>query len=163
MNNIFNRAPLRRKSCEMKQSSRCFRPLQTLAASWLVLCATSCGVQDSVRVQLQVHSPPGREGPNLEIQAQVTGPQTGLRYKWFSVSGQCDPQESDAPFTVFHFAEGVSRDRVSVEIWRNNQRLASGEVDVKITEQARLTSARSPEIQVEITTIPPEEPDLPVH
>jgi hypothetical protein len=49
----------------------------------------------------------------LEIAAQVTGPQTGLHYKWFAVAGGCDPQESNRPRTSFKFADGTTRDRVS--------------------------------------------------
>ena len=135
---------------------------RALVGVLLAVCVTSCTNQDSLRVQLQVHAPPGGEQPKLEIQAQVTGPQTGLRYKWFSVFGHCDPQESDSPTTVFHFGEGVARDRVSVEIWRKDLKLATGEVDVKFDpERVRLASARSPEVQIEITTIPPSEPGGP--
>jgi hypothetical protein len=127
-----------------------------------VIWVTGCSDHDAVRVQLQAHAPPGREGPHLEIQAQVTGPPTGLRYRWFSVSGACDPQESGEPTTVFHFAEGLARDRVSVEVWRQDRRVATAEVDVKFDpERAGQASARSPDVQIEITTVPPSEPGGP--
>jgi hypothetical protein len=133
-----------------------------LAGLLLALGPSGCADRDSVAVELHVHEPPASGGANLEIQAQVTGRPTGLRYKWFTVSGHCDPQESDSPTTVFLFAEGVPRDRVSVEVWRDGQRVASSEVDVKVDpERMRQALARIPEVQIEITTIPPAEPGGP--
>jgi hypothetical protein len=119
-----------------------------------------CGHRDSVQIKLLARVPPGHGGPNLQITAQIAGRQDGLRYKWFSVSGGCDPQSSDNPETAFRFADGTMRDRISVEAWRGNKMVGQGQVDVKLDEnQARLlTIAQSELAQIEITKIPPSEP-----
>jgi hypothetical protein len=128
-------------------------------AAWLM---AGCDGGDPARVKLHVRPSPSGSLTRLDIQAQVTGSQAGLRYKWFAVSGGCDPQESESPTTAFQFAESVTRDRISVEIWRNDRRIAQAEIDVKVDEeQARLVSERSPQVQIEITTIPPSEPGGP--
>src|SRR5213083_1009206 len=62
------------------------RPLPALAAAMLLLCLAGCGKGDDVRVRLQVRPASSGALTRLEIQAQVAGPQSGLRYKWFSVS-----------------------------------------------------------------------------
>jgi hypothetical protein len=112
----------------------------------------------SARVKLHARPAPSGSPARLEIQAQVTGSQAGLRYKWFTVSGGCDPQESDEPGTTFQFADGVIRDRISVEIWRQDRRVAQADIDVKFDEErAGPMSRRSPPVQVEIATIPPSE------
>jgi len=121
-----------------------------------------CDGRDAARVKLHVRPSPSNVPTRLDIQAQIAGPQTGLRYKWFTISGGCDPQESDSPTTVFHFGESVTRDRVSVEVWRGDRRIGQAEIDVKVDEElARLVSERSPQVQIQITTIPPSEPGGP--
>src|SRR5262245_51619782 len=109
MNDIFILSPSGRISSLMDSARRFSNRLQTvvpfaIAALWLA----GCGSSDAVRVKL--HTRPSTSGAltRLEIQAQVAGPQTGLRYKWFAVSGGCDPQDSDSPTTVFQFAENVT-------------------------------------------------------
>ena len=128
------------------------------AVAPLALAFAMAGCRDSnaVRVQLQTYSPPGLDVRRLEIRAQVTGPLAGLRYKWFSVSGETDPQDSEEPVSVFTFGDGATRDRVSVELWRENERVAYGEVDVKLDEErARVASQATPSLTVAITTVPP--------
>ena len=127
----------------------------------LALWLTGCGDRDAVRVKL--HSrPPSTQGMlHLEITAEVAGPQTGLRYKWFAVSGGCNPQESDSHSTLFKFADGASRDRVSVEVRRDGRLVGRSEIDVKLDElQAQLAVVEQlpKDLQIEITTIPPYEP-----
>jgi hypothetical protein len=125
----------------------------------VVLLVSGCGERETTRVHLHVQPPPGRDLLRLEIQAQVTGSQAGLRYKWFSVSGECEPQESLSPATTFKFAENIVRDRVSVEVWRGEKRVASSEVDVKLNEERlRLETERTQGFTVEITNVPPYEP-----
>ena len=132
---------------------RCAGAVVALA---LVFVTAACRDSNAVRVQLQTYSPPGFDVRRLEIRAQVTGPLTGLRYKWFSVSGETDPQESEEPVSVFTFGDGATRDRVSVELWRGNERVAYGEVDVKLDEErARMASQATPSLTVAITTVPP--------
>ena len=64
-----------------------------------------------MQIHLEAHPPRGgdqhRVEIRVEIRAEVTGPQRRLRYRWFSVLGECDPHESDAPVP-----------RVQVEITR---------------------------------------------
>jgi hypothetical protein len=124
----------------------------------MVLYASGCGEQDIVQVKLHARNVPQESPIFMQIEAQVAGPTDGLQYKWFAVSGECEPQESDQPKTVFKFSEGVRQDRVSVEIWRNNKRVAQNEIKVKFDEeQARREQAHPPEVQIEITSIPPSD------
>ena len=161
MNRAFIPLSLRRKSQQMMtwltSSNRRF--VLSAGAVWALLAA-GCGDPDAVRVGLQAYRPLGLDAHRLEIRAQVSGPQSGLRYKWFSVTGECDPQESEWPSTVFHFGQTTTRDRISVEVWRANDRVARDEIEVKIDEErARLASAPLPRVEIEITTIPPYEPE----
>jgi len=121
--------------------------------------ATGCA-RDAVRVELQAQESAGGDPSRLIVSAQVAGPQSGLRYRWFSVAGQFEPQESDVPTTLFTFARGTTRDRVSVEVWSDNARVAQSEIDVKVDERrARAATQPMPPVQVEITQVPPYQPD----
>jgi len=134
------------------------RQLRFVAAAMSALWLTGCDNGDTVRVKLQVRPASSGALSRLEIQAQVAGRQTGLRYKWFAVSGGCDPQESESPATLFQFSENVVRDRVSVEVWRDNTRVSQADVDVKFDEQrARFAKEQPPAAQIEISSIPPYE------
>lgn len=150
----------------MKTKRACLlASLHALAGAVLVLCLPGCGNHKTVQVQLQAQTPPGPEMRRLEIHAQVTGSQGGLRYKWLSVAGECDPQETEAPRTSFRFADGTRKDRVSLEVWRDNERIAQSDLDVKLDkEPAAMTMAQSknerlPAIQIAITNVPPYEPE----
>jgi len=66
-----------------------------------------------------------------EIRAQVTDA-SWLNVQMVFGSGECDPQESGSPTTTFKFADGGRKDRVSVEVWRDNERIAQGELDVTL-------------------------------
>src|SRR5688572_22321595 len=160
MNNIFNLSPFRRIYTHMMPWLSCrIRPFPALAGAIIAVCAAGCGDRDFVRVQLQTLAAAGGDPRRLEIRAQVSGPQASLRYKWFSVAGECEPQESDWPATVFKFGENATKDRVSVEVWRDTHRVAESQIDVTLDqERARLVSVQLPKVQVEITDIPPYEP-----
>jgi len=134
--------------------------MRALACAMLGLGLPACGNRETVRVQLHAQVPTGHRGPDLEITAQVEGPQNNLQYKWFSVAGGCSPQKSDSPKTLFKFADGTARDRVSVEVWRDRRLVGRSELDVKLDEiQARLvTTEQAGDTQIEITSIPPYEP-----
>jgi hypothetical protein len=124
----------------------------------MALCATGCGRRDTVQVKLQALPLPQESAVYQQIEAQIAGTTDGLQYKWFAVSGACEPQESDKPETIFKFSEGVRQDRVSVEVWRNNNRVAQSEIKVKFDEElARSEQINSPEARIEITSIPPSE------
>ena len=148
-------------SLQMK-ATRC-RLVRWVTVTVLATCLLAgCSDHEAVRVRLQVRPVASGSLRHLDIQAQVTGPQAGLMYKWFAVSGGCDPQQSDSPSTVFRFADNVIRDRVSVEVWRGNTRVTESEVDVKFDEErARRDKEPLPEVQIEITTVPPHEPGGP--
>ncbi|HEX3800999.1 MAG TPA: hypothetical protein VH413_20075 [Verrucomicrobiae bacterium] len=120
-----------------------------------------CGERNDVNVQLSERAAPQEPANLLEIQAQVAGPTAGLHYKWFAVSGECEPQESDRPSTTFRFAEGVRQDKVSVEAWRGNQRVAQSEIRVKFDGDSSRNGRQAANVQIEITTIPPFEPGGP--
>jgi hypothetical protein len=137
------------------------RALGVPTAIVLALCMAGCSDHDRIQVQLHSSTSSSRDVLRLEIAAQVTGPQTGLHYKWFAVAGGCDPQASDRPRTSFKFADGTTRDRVSVDVWRDDKRIGRSEIDVKLDEvQARLAVMERPpeDVQINITAIPPYEP-----
>jgi hypothetical protein len=107
-------------------------------------------------VELQARSISKEYPSRLEVQAQVVGPMTGLRYKWFSVNGSCDPQDSEAPATTFKFAEGAPQDRITVEVWRGDRRVAQSELPVKF-EGPQVADRASHDVQIDITSVPPYE------
>ena len=161
MNDIFNFSPFRRINNRMiPWLPPTVRPFAALAVALIAVCAAGCGDRNVVRVQLQTLAAAGGDPRRVEIRAQVSGPQAGLRYKWFSVGGECDPQETEWPATVFKFAENATKDRVSLEVWRDNRRVAESQINVALDQaRARLVSEQLPKVQVEITHIPPYEPE----
>jgi hypothetical protein len=129
------------------------------ATALLLLLGGACASDDAVHVTLQSLTPQTRDPRQLAIEGQVTGPQDGLRYRWISVAGECDPQLSEMPRTSFRFAEGSRRDRVTLEVWRGKDRVAQSAIDVEL-DDARVRQAAQPlpDVQVEVTKIPPYEP-----
>jgi len=133
--------------------------LRGAAVAALLLAAAACAREDAVHVRLQAADPPDQDPLRVEIRGQVTGSQAGLRYHWFSVAGECEPQITETPTTAFRFAEGTAKDRVTVEVWRGQQRVGRSEVDVRIDElKVRQAAQPVPNVRVEITKIPPYEP-----
>jgi hypothetical protein len=135
--------------------------IRAFAVLLLVLLLAGCADRDGVRVQLHSRTPPTLGVMHLEVTAQVSGPDTGLRFKWFSVAGACNPQDSDKPTTLFKFADGATRDRVTVEIWRDGKVAAQNSIDVKLDEvQARLAAQEKipGDLKIEINHVPPYEP-----
>src|SRR5262245_59137501 len=127
----------------------------------VALWGVGCAEQDAVRVQLRASTPPAQGVMHLELAAQVSGPQVGLRYKWFSVAGACNPQESDQPATLFKFADGATRDRVTVEVWRKGRVAAQDSMNVKLDEiQAQLAAQEKvpADLKIEIDQVPPYAP-----
>jgi hypothetical protein len=157
MNNVLNACPPGPARGTNSTRPGMLRFMRMFASGALAaLGAAGCGEQDAVQVELHARHVPEESPIHLKIEAQVAGPTDGLQYKWFAVSGECEPQESDQPKTVFRFSEGVRQDRVSVEIWRNNKRVAQNEIKVKYDEdQARRERTHTPEVQIEIRGIPP--------
>ena len=165
MNNVFRFSTLRRIIGKMLTwPTWGMNNRRALAAGMVALCLAGCGDQDDVRVQLQAHPPSGPAVRRLDIRAQVTGNPAGLRYKWLAVAGECEPQESDWPATSFRFADGVRKDRVSLEVWRENKRIGQTELGVKLDREPPPVVAapgkqeRLPSVQIAITNIPPYEP-----
>jgi hypothetical protein len=135
-------------------------PALALVCGAILALAPGCGDSGSVRIRLEAHRTFGLGPRRIEIRAQVAGPQTGLRYRWFSGAGECEPQESEWPSTVFEFGKGATRDRVSVEAWRAGERVSRDEIEVTLDEDlARAASAPMPRVEIEITGIPPHEPE----
>ncbi|HMJ65701.1 MAG TPA: hypothetical protein VK615_10145 [Candidatus Binatia bacterium] len=137
-----------------------FRWLHAVAGAIVVMWMGGCADRDAVKVRLHSRPPPTQGMLHLEITAEVAGAQSGLRYKWFAVAGGCNPQESSNPTTLFKFADGAMRDRVSVEVWRGSKLVGRSEMDVKLDEiQAQLAVEQlSKDLEIEITSIPPYEP-----
>ncbi len=119
----------------------------------------ACGDDRKVSVQLEANRPPVNDVHVINVQAQVRGPQEGLRYKWFSVLGEFDPQDSYLPKTTYMFANTSSRDRVWVEVWRENERVAESSLDVAIEAPEPVPSGRPPVISIAISSIPRYQPE----
>lgn len=120
----------------------------------LLLPALACADPDGVRVRLEARTPPDFPVYSQQILAQVSGPLDGLRYHWYSGTGQAEPQESTQPVTVFTFANGTTRDRVSVDVWRGAERVAHDEIAVQLDTLRALPAAAVPAIRVAITRVP---------
>ena len=137
---------------------RAARPLGVVA---LAACAAgACAGGEAVRVVLRASAADAGDPRRLVLHAEVVGPPAGLRYRWFAVAGTCDPQVTDTPATVFRFAPAGRRDRVSVEVWRDSARVARGQLDVQFDERAaRLATEPEPVVRVQITDVPPFDPD----
>jgi hypothetical protein len=126
-------------------------------APLILLALDGCSPERTALV-LESALPADSTPRRLEVRTQVTGPTDGLRFKWFSVAGELDPQESDVPAAVFTFASGTFRDRISVEAWRGTVRVARSELDVEFAEPS-LREPSPPRLELEITEVPPYEPD----
>lgn len=162
MNDIYS-TPARQGAFHRRMNARSHRLLFVCAWGLLAvaLLAAGCADRDGVRVQLHSRTPPTQGVMHLEVTAQVSGPETGLRFKWFSVSGACNPQDSDQPTTLFKFADGATRDRITVEVWRDGRMTAQNSMDVKLDEiQAQLASQQKipADLKIEIDRVPPYEP-----
>jgi hypothetical protein len=119
-----------------------------------------CADRDAVTVKLETRAPSNHEVLQLQVDALVTGPLAGLQYKWFAVSGSCSPQMTEQPGTLFRFAEGVAKDRITVEVWRGGRPVARSEVDVNFDRDlaGRIQPAPTEtEVFIEITQVPPRE------
>ena len=126
----------------------------------LLAAVSACVGSDAVQVKLQALPEREQTDLRLAIRAQVEGDATKLQYKWSAVSGVCDPQQSDSAATMFSFAEGSLKDRVTLEVWRNDQRVGESEIDVRLDERrARLALKEArPKIEITVTQVPPYEP-----
>lgn len=144
--------------------SRWSRMVRRVVATTTQLCAivlvslpvlVSCADANAVAVQLRSSAPYAKDPRRLTIQAQITGPTDGLRYRWFAVTGLFDPQESASPTTDYRFDNRSLKDRVTVEVWRGETRVARSELDVTLdTHLAQISADPMPALQVSITTIP---------
>lgn len=125
----------------------------------MILVLGACANTRDVRVQLDAHHQSSDEPRQLNVEAQVTGPQAGLHYKWFSVVGEFEPQDSYVPKSSFTFSPSSSRDRIWVEVWRENNRVAQGQLDVSMDEvPERPVNEPLPRLQIAITQIPRYDP-----
>lgn len=125
----------------------------------IIALVAACAEGRNVLVQLETHRPQAYDPRQIEVQAMVLGPQTGLHYKWFSVNGDFDPQESDEPKTQFTFAPTGERDRVWVEVWRDNQKVAESQLDVNVDARPRVVNEKAPVPELTITRVPRYQPE----
>ncbi len=140
-------------------SKQVYRMLpRAMAILLLAWCAAGCDRSDDVQVKLQSRALPNEAAIFMQIEAEVAGPTEGLTYKWFAVSGDCEPQQSDRPKTTYNSPEGVRRDRVTVEVWRSSKRVAESDIKLKFNEELARVQPRQPNVHIQITNVPPSEP-----
>ena len=120
--------------------------------------AAGCAADDGVRVQLDAQTPAGLPAYSVEVQAQVSGPVDSLRYHWFAGAGENDPQHSSQPTTVFTFANGTTRERVSVDVWRGDRRVAHDEIEVRLDSARTLVVPAPTDLRIAVTQVPPYDP-----
>lgn len=125
----------------------------------LVIMTAGCAAGRDVRVELETHRPQAYDPRQIEVQATVLGPQTGLHYKWFSVDGDFDPQESYEPKAQFTFAPNSVRDRIWVEVWRDYQKVAESALDVNVESRPRVITDKSPLPEIAIKRVPRYQPE----
>ena len=125
----------------------------------VIVLGAGCAAGRDVAVQLDTHRPQAYDARQVEVQAMVVGPQTGLRYKWFSVNGDFDPQETYEPKTLFTFAPSSARDRIWVEVWRDNAKVAESALDVTVDTRPRSSNEKAPVPEITITRIPRYQPE----
>jgi hypothetical protein len=129
---------------------------KTAAAFGFVALVADCVESRDVGVQLETHQVPVYDPRQLEVQAVVLGPQTGLHYKWFSVNGDFEPQDSYTPKAEFTFAPNADRDRIWVEVWRDTKKVAESQLDVSVDTRARASTSKekAPALELSITRVP---------
>jgi len=116
-----------------------------------VVLSVGCAAKKELLVQLETHRPQAYDPHQVEVQAMVLGPQTGLHYKWFSVNGDFDPQESYEPKSQFTFAPSSVRDRIWVEVWRDNEKVAESALDVNVESRRRSSVEKTAVPEIAIT------------
>jgi hypothetical protein len=127
-----------------------------LVVGLLLWGAAGCADRNAVRVTLMASAPDGFPARSLELRAEVAGPLDGLRYKWYSGTGQLLPQDTEEPTTTFTFADATSQDRVSVDVWRANARVAHAELVVRLDDaRAGPATVKPGDVTVDITLVPP--------
>jgi hypothetical protein len=124
-----------------------------------IVLSAGCAPGRDVQVQLEMHRPQAYDPRLVEVQAMVLGPQTGLNYKWFSVEGDFEPQESYEPKTQFTFAPNSVRDRIWVEVWRNYQKVAESALDVNVEARPSSSNEKVPVPELTITRVPRYQPE----
>jgi hypothetical protein len=112
-------------------------------------CAERAGTD---AVTLYARAVSARDPRLLEIQAQVAGSLEGVHYKWFAVSGECNPQETSVPVTRFRFATAAKDDQITVDVLRHGKRIGRGTLDVRM---AAVPAPAAPlNLTIEMTEIP---------
>jgi hypothetical protein len=138
------------------------RPSRRVRVATLTLLVSICSCTNPDAVQLRLQALPEREQTDLRlaIRAQVEGDASKLQYNWSAVSGVCDPQQSDSASTMFSFAEGSAKDRVTLEVWRDDKRVGESDIEVTLDQRrAKLAmKAERPKIEILVTQVPPYEP-----
>ena len=137
----------------MSRSRSCWK---AAAALGFVALSAGCVDRRHVDVQLETHRQAAFDPRQLEVDAVVLGPQTGLHYKWFSVNGDFDPQDSYIPKAQFTFAPSSERDRIWVEVWRDMDKVAETHLDVSVDTHTHASSSKekAPALKLSITRTP---------
>jgi hypothetical protein len=125
----------------------------------VIALGAGCADGRDVVVELETHRPQAYDARQIEVQAMVLGPQAGLHYKWFSVNGDFDPQDSYEPKTQFRFASSSVRDRIWVEVWRDNAKVAESALDVNVDTRVRASKEKAPVAEITISRIPRYQPE----
>jgi hypothetical protein len=137
----------------------CWMCAAVLAGLAFLYCG--CGKAERTHVRLSARPSPEQNPRLLAIEAQVGEPREreGLSYRWFSETGECVPQRTESPSTVFSFGEGKTKDRIVVEVWRDDRAVARGELEVtRANEVGSSAVARVPKFEIEMTDTPPYDP-----
>lgn len=125
------------------------------AVAVALLASVGCADRDAVRVSLMAARAPAMPARSLEVRAQVAGPLAGLRYRWYAGAGQLVPQDTEEPLSNFTFADGTTQDRVSVDVWRGNERVAHAELPVHVDDEALRDPGVTPgDVKAAITIVP---------
>src|SRR3954462_11668791 len=120
--------------------------------------SAGCAASRDILVHVETHKPQAYDARQIEVQAMVVGPQTGLHYKWFSVNGDFDPQESYEPKTQFTFAANAARDRIWVAVWRDYEKVAEGGLYVDVGARRTSAKAKNPAPEITVTRVPHYQP-----
>jgi hypothetical protein len=141
-------------------ASRARLPLGILSLSSVLFGLSGCDRGPrATTVAMHAHVRSVLDSRVLEVRADLSTPRAGVLFKWFAVHGECNPQESSVPMTLFRFAEGVRTDHVVVEVWDHGIRVARNRLDVAEGPPTAAQPAR--DVRIEITQIPVAAPGGP--
>lgn len=128
----------------------------------LAACSLNPGCsrnEDEARVAVQAHLTSSRDPRIFELRAQTAFGGDDLQFKWFADTGECEPQISSEPVSLYRFAAGETADVVAVEVWRQEKRV--GRATLKLKEGPSIGPLAAANIGIEVTEVPPAAPGGP--